>query len=162
MTSSNDSPEMIEAQGESLTALDRFWLDVARDAAKESVKATEEAAKQLIAITSLAQAIYFASVSFSNIKKSLDVFTPASQWAIVITLALPLVCWLLGLMFAFLVFKPRAYESNLESPDVARETYLKMVSYKHRQLSRAHLMLGLGFVPLVVNLLLYLAFVPPK
>lgn len=162
MTSSTDSPEVIEVQGESITALDRFWLDLARDAVKESVKATEEAAKQLIAITSLAQAIYFAAVSFSNIKKSLDVFTTASQWAIVITLALPLLCWLLALMFAFLVFKPRAYQSNLESPDLARETYLEIVSYKHRQLSRAHLLLGVGFVPLAVSLFLYLAFVPAK
>jgi hypothetical protein len=162
MTTSTDTPQIIEAQGEPLTPLDTFWLAAARDAAKESIKAMEGAAKQLIAITSIAQTVYFAAVSFSNIQKALDLFTAASQWMIVISLGLPLVCWLAGLMFAFLVFKPKAYDTNLESPDIARETYLEIVAYKHRQLRRAHLMLVAGFIPLIINLFFYLASVPVK
>jgi hypothetical protein len=34
-----------------------------------------------------------------------------------------------------------------------------MVAHKHRQLRRAHLFLVLGFVPLVVNIVLYLAWI---
>ena len=38
-----------------LTVLDRFWLDTARGAVKESIAALEGAAKQMIGITTLAQ-----------------------------------------------------------------------------------------------------------
>lgn len=144
--------------GGSLTKLDRFWLDTARGAAKESVTALEEAAKQLISVTSLLQAIYFAAISFSDLKESLMVET-AKDWLLVILFVLPIVLWLASLGFAVRVFEPETYKTNLSSPDLARSMYGEMVAYKHRQLQRAHLFLVLGFVPLVVNIVLYLAWI---
>ena len=155
MTTPNQPHHIPEAQGEPLTPLDHFWLDTARNAAKESVGALEEAAKQLIAITSLSQGIYFAAISFGDVKKALPQFALAQQWAITFALALPLVCWVVGLGFAILVFKPETYRTNLDSPDLARETYEQVVAYKHKQLRRAHIALVLGFVPLIVNVVLF-------
>jgi hypothetical protein len=155
MSDPNNPNEITEIQGESLSPLDRFWLETARNAAKESVSALEEAAKQLIAITSLAQGVYFAAISFGDIKKALPQFALAWQWAIVGALVLPLVCWLVALFFATRVFVPRAYATNLDSPDLARETYEQVVAFKHAQLRRAHVALVLGFVPLIVNILLF-------
>ncbi|MDF0590108.1 hypothetical protein [Candidatus Methanocrinis natronophilus] len=145
-------------RGGSLTKLDRFWLETARGAAKESVAALEEAAKQLISVTSLLQAIYFAAISFSDLKGALAA-EGEIRWALVLLFVLPVVLWLLSLSYAVLVFKPESYRTNLSSPDLARSMYGEIVGYKHRQLQRAHLFLVLGFVPLVVNIVIYLAWI---
>ncbi|HII06834.1 MAG TPA: hypothetical protein HA349_05850 [Methanotrichaceae archaeon] len=147
-----------EVRGGSLTKLDRFWLETAQGAAKESVTSMEVAAKQLISVTSLLQAIYFAAISFSELKGSL-VAEDAVGWLLVLLFVLPIVFWLASLGFAVRVFKPETYKTNLSSPDLARQMYEGMVAYKHEQLQRAHLFLLLGFVPLVVNIVLYLAWV---
>jgi len=154
--SEDDKPPV--AQGGLLTKLDRFWLETARSAARESIAALEEAAKQLIGITSLLQAIYFAAISFSELKKSL-VAEGVVDWLLVFLFVLPIVLWLFSLSFAVRVFKPETYKTNLSSPDLARRMYEEIVSYKHKQLGRAHLFLLLGFIPLVVNIILYLAWV---
>ena len=155
MVASAESPPIIEVQSQPLTALDRFWLETARNAAKESVGALEEAAKQLIAITSLSQGIYFAAISFGDVKKALPQFASAQQLAITGALVLPLLCWVVALAFAILVFKPETYRTNLDSPDLARETYQAVVAYKHKQLRRAHIALVIGFAPLIVNVVLF-------
>ena len=155
MTTPDQSQHITEVQGERLTPLDHFWLDTARNAAKQSVGALEEAAKQLIALTSLSQGIYFAAVSFGDVKKALPQFAPVQQWAITGALAIPPVCWVIGLAFAILVFKPETYRTNLDSPDLARTTYQAIVAYKHTQLRRAHLALVIGFVLLVVNIVAF-------
>lgn len=147
----------IEVQGEPLTALDRFWLETARGAAKESVGALEQAARQLVGIASLLQGIYFAAISFSDLKKAL-VVQNAQGWLLVALFISPIVFWLVSLFFAVRVFKPETYRTNLNSPDLARETYQEIVAYKHQQLRRAHAALVLGFVPLVVNIGVYLVW----
>jgi hypothetical protein len=162
MAEDSDENEIIEVQGEALTPSDSFWLDMVRGAAKESVHALEEAAKQLIAVTTVAQAIYFAAVSFGDMKAALAALTPARQWLLAIALVVPLVFWLASLAFAVLVFKPKTYRTSLDSPDHAREVYDEIVAYKHRQLVRAHRFLAAGFVPLIINVVLYLIVVPAK
>ena len=79
MVDDRDENKIIEVQGEGLTPLDSFWLDIMRGTAKESVGALEEAAKQLIAVTTLAQAIYFAAVSFGDVKAALGTLPPADS-----------------------------------------------------------------------------------
>lgn len=154
MSEGNEEP----VRGGSLTRLDRFWLETAQGAAKESVTALEEAAKQLISVTSLLQAIYFAAISFSEVKGGLA-SEGAVGWMLLLMFVLPIVFWLISLSFAVRVFKPETYKTNLSSPDLAQKMYGDMVAYKHRQLRRAHLFLVLGFVPLVVNIVLYLAWI---
>lgn len=145
-----------------LTALDRFWLDAAREMAKESVKALEEAAKQVIAVAGFSQSVYFAVVSFGDLKKALDQLPAGAQVCLVAALTLPLLFWIGSLASAVRVFKPETYTSNLESPDDAREAYYKIVTYKRTQLGRAHRFLVLGFLPLVVNIVAYLLLAPVK
>ena len=162
MKAKTDPEEIVEVQGEALTPLDTFWLETARGAAKESVAALEGAAKQLIAVTTLAQTIYFAAVSFGDVKAALGTLTRAQQWLVAVALVVPLILWLASLAFAVLVFKPETYRTSLDSPDLARQVYERVVAYKHRQLVRAHRLLAAGFVPLIINVVLYLVFVPPK
>jgi len=162
MADDREENKIIEVQGGGLTPLDSFWLDMMRGTAKESIGALEEAAKQLIAVTTLAQAIYFAAVSFGDVKAALGTLTPVRQWPVAIALVVPLVFWLTSLAFAARVFKPKKYQTSLDSPDHAREAYEEIITYKHRQLGRAHRMLAAGFVALITNVLLYLIFVPAK
>ena len=155
-----DEAPPVEVHGEALTPLDRFWLDTTRGVVKESISAHEEAAKQLIAITSFAQTIYFAAVSFSDLKKGIVTLPPVEQWLVAVVLAFPLVFWIVSLFFAIRVFVPETYHTNLNSPELAREAYEQIVSYKHTQLRRAQLLLVAGFVPLVLTIVVYLAVLP--
>jgi hypothetical protein len=80
----------INFKSSSPTDEDLFWLELARNQAKESVKAQEEAAKQLISITTFSQTIYFAVVSFNEVKKGLSIVESNHQWYVVIILITPL------------------------------------------------------------------------
>ena len=141
------------------SAMDRFWLDTARSAAKESIAALEEAAKQLITIASLTQGIYFAAISFSDLKKVLLV-QDLQGWFLVLLFASPIILWLISLAYAMRVFSPETYKTNLQSPDLAKEMLQQMVAYKHSHLQRAHLALLLGFVLMAVNTVIYLGWMP--
>jgi len=120
--------------------------------------ALEEAAKQLISITSLTQGIYFAAISFGDLKKAL-VIHDWQGWLLILLFVSPIVLWLVSLTYAVRVFSPETYKTNLQSPDLAREMLQNIVAYKHKQLRLAHKALLLGFVLLVVNIIAYLGWI---
>jgi len=151
--------EIPEIQATQPSAMDRFWLDTARNVSKESISALDDAAKQLITITSLTQGIYFAAISFSDLKKTFVVHD-LHGWLLVFLFISPIVLWLVSLAYSVRVFSPETYKTNLQSPDLAREMLQEIVAYKHRQLKFAHKALLLGFVLLVVNIIVYLGWIP--
>lgn len=130
---------------------DTFWIETARGLAAESVRSIEEAARQVIAIASLAQAAYFAAVSFSRVHEALARYAIGEQGIIALALVSPLVCWVISLYFAVRVFKPETYQTNLDSPELAESLYREVVAYKRRQLQAAYWFLVLGFAPLIAN-----------
>lgn len=142
------------------TEEDLLWLEIAREQLKNSIKVQDEAAKQLITITTFSQTVYFAAVSFSEIKKGLALVPSNKQLLIVVALVSPLFFWLFSLCFATRVFKPKKYETNVVMPETARHTYLQITAHKQEQLNRAHLALILGFVPLLINVIGYLLYFP--
>src|SRR5262249_34572717 len=113
-------------------------------------------------VTTFAQTIYFAAISFGEVRKALGTLSFGLRWGLVMALALPLCFWIGSLWCAIRVFKPEIYDTNLDSPDLARETYLQIAAYKHKQLQRAYRLLMLGFVPLLLNVIAYLLFVPQR
>jgi hypothetical protein len=135
--------------GEVPSSLAVFWRDTVREQVKHSPDLLETAARQLVTATSLLQAIYFAAVSISDVK---DVVAPPALYAFII----PIPFWLLGLIFAIRVFVPRMYESNLDSPDIARDTFLRIVRYKYTNLRIAQSLLLISFFPLLINVWMYL------
>ena len=151
--------EVVEVSASQHSAMDRFWLESARAATKESIGALEDAAKQLISITSLSQGIYFAAISFGDLKKALVVHD-WQGWLTVLLFASPIALWLVSLAFAVSVFTPETYQTDLQSPDLAKEMLLQMTAYKHKQLRWAHIALLLGFVLLVINIVFYLGWMP--
>lgn len=162
MTRLEDSSELAESQGHALTAIDRFWLDTSRNVVKESIGAIEEAAKQLIKVASFSQTIYFAAISFGDVKKSLTSLSSGQRWWTIALLVIPLLFWMVSLIFAIRVFTPKTYNTNLESPDLANRIYQELVAYKHKRLLIAYCILVAGFVPLVINVILYLLLMPVK
>ncbi len=144
------------AQGLPVNEMDRFWLNVTRDAVKGSIGALEEAAKQLISAVSLLQGIYFAAISFSNLRELLQ--QNAYEWPLILLFVSPIVLWLACLAFAVGVFVPKTYETNLNSPTKAKKTYVEIVATKHGRLKIAHKLLLAGFVPLAVAIVVYLSW----
>jgi hypothetical protein len=127
----------------------------APDAIGEPVTELEEAAKQLIAAVTLVEGIYFAAISFSDLRVVMAVQGTEADLRILLFVS-PIVLWLACLFFAVRVFTPETYKTNLNSPQLAEQLYQDLVSYKHRNLKRAYWALLAGFVPLVVNVVYYL------
>jgi hypothetical protein len=149
------NPAAPDAIGEYVTELDEFWLETARTAVRESVASLEEAAKQLIGAVTLVEGIYFAAISFSDLRKVMAVQGPEADFRIMLFVS-PIILWLVCLFFAVRVFTPKNYDTNLSSPQLAEQLYREMVGYKHRNLKRAYWALLAGFVPLVMAVVYYL------
>lgn len=158
----SDNKKTVEGQStKPLTELESFWLDTGKDAVKETRNRQEEAAKQLISITSVLQAIYFAVISFSDLKKGL--MTQCTHEGLLIAVVAlfvsPIIIWLLSLGFAVRVAVPVAKTADLESPSQLGELYITTVNYRFKYLGLAHKALVLGFVPLVVNIVIYMVWI---
>jgi hypothetical protein len=164
----DESPAMpveeaiIQRRGGMPSPIDNFWLDTLRSAKKESVGKLEEAAKQLITVTSLTQTIYFAAISFSDAKKGLGQIQSPVRWLFIILLSLPLLFWIPSLIFTIRVFKPENYDVNLSSPTFAKQTLERIISYKSKYLQRAYRLLAIGFMFAALALFTYLVFIPVK
>ena len=153
--------ETAEVQGETLGPTDQFWLETARDMARQSVPSIEEASKQVIAIASLSQTIYFAAVSFADVKAAWSAFSTVEQIAVTLVLLGPLVCWMLSLFFSIRVFKPERYPTNLDSPDMAKDLHHGIVIYKKGQLQQAYYALVAGFCFLIIAVAVYFMVLLP-
>jgi len=156
--------DITEVVGEAPSAEDTFWLEAARGAAKESIGSLEGAAKQLIALAGFLQGLYFAAISFSDFKSALvvrDYISLVAVTGFAELLAIPMLLWLVSLFFAVRVFKPETYRTNLGSPDLAREFYQEVAAFKHRNLRWAYAFFWPSFIFVLINVLIYLIFVPP-
>jgi hypothetical protein len=151
-----------EAEGLPVDFGDRLWLDVTQSLAKESINSIESAAKQVIGITSALQAIYFAVVSLADLRKTIRSMSNPGRWLTAAVFLTPALFWMLSLAFAAWSFTPKAYRTNLKSPDLAQKFYANMAHYKHRQLVRAYWALLIGFLSVLASAFGYLYFMPIK
>lgn len=125
---------------------------------KESITVIEETAKQLIAVDSLLPTIYFAAISFSDLKTVL-LENAEYRWLMILVFVIPIFIWLCSMYYAVQVFLPSRYYTDLNSPMRARNTFLMISDYKSNKLLRAHRFLVVGFFSLLINIILYLALV---
>jgi hypothetical protein len=142
-----------------------YWLRVKREAYLGSLQPLEDAAKQIVVITSLLQGIYFAAISISDIKKVNSTANPWFDVFIVLSL-LTLGFWMASLYFATRVFIPKVYSATSTCSRLAdqvneiRIAYNKTSTYKYQQLKKASWLLWLSFFPFAANVLIYLAVLP--
>lgn len=147
-----------------------YWLKVKREASVESLKPLEEAAKQIVVITSLLQGIYFASISVSEIKKANS--TSDAAFNVFISLSLVTIAvWMASLFFATRVFIPEVYDASALDPseeEMVKElriAFTKTSTYKYNNLKWAVKLLRFSFLPFIINVYVYLAWLkvpPPK
>lgn len=152
--------KLIEVHQES-TPLDNFWLETGQNTVKEAIRRQEEAAKQLISITSILQATYFAAISFSNLKNAfiLQDFHGGFPVIVIALFVSPITLWLISLGFAVKVLMPVIRNYNLDSPTMVKKTYEDAVNYRGKYLKRAYQALVLGFLLLVGSIVVYLVWV---
>lgn len=142
-----------------------YWLKVRREANVGSFAPLEEAAKQVVVITSLLQGIYFAAISFSDIKQIGNVPNPWFNVFIAVSL-ITLIFWMLSLYFATRVFVPEVYNSSPDQTDLlgqavhVRDAFDKIATYKHQKLARSVELLWCSFIPFAINIFIYLALLP--
>ena len=130
-----------------------FWKDNAQKLVSESISTIEEVAKQLIALNSLLEGIYFSAISFSEIKPGLSGIAAA----IYLT---PILLWILSLVFAVLTLSPKSYEININSSSDSKEKFNKIISKKHAMLMWSEVLLILSFIALFAAVAYYLVVVP--
>jgi len=128
-----------------------FWKENAKKIVNESIASTEEAARQLIAVNSLLEAIYFHAITFSDIKSRLS-----GEIDIAIIYLAPLTMWLLSLVFAVLAQIPRIYQININSSSDSKERFIEIVSRKHRMVKISEVFLIASFLVLFAALMHYL------
>jgi hypothetical protein len=148
-------PDNPDAIGEPLTEMDEFWLETARTAVQESVSSLEEAAKQLIGAVTLVEGIYFAAVSWSEMKTIMAV-AGWESWLRIALFVSPIVSWLVCLVYATRVFIPETYQTNLSSPDLAEKFHRDLARYKRENLKKAHRALLAGFALMLLAMVAYL------
>jgi uncharacterized membrane protein len=139
----NDEPPIITPEP------NPFWRENAQKLVGESISTIEEVAKQLIAVNSLLEGIYFHAIAFSDIKLIL------TGWIAGIYLA-PILLWLLSLVFSVLTFSPKAYAININSSRDSKERFEEIVAKKHRMLKWSEFFLILSFIALFAAVAHYL------
>lgn len=148
--------------GRSVDPILAFYVELGKDVFKMAPAKQEDAAKQLIQITTLLQAIYFAAISFSDLKKALlaQGLQGVQLAAVVLLFAFPVILWLVSLYFSIRVIVPITGKYNLSNPMQVKHTYQASIKYKQRNLWYAYVTLFLGFIPLILNIFIYLLFIP--
>ncbi|MCQ1536117.1 hypothetical protein FTO70_10585 [Methanosarcina sp. KYL-1] len=125
-----------------------FWKQNAEKLVGESISSIEDTARQFVVITSLLQGIYFHAIAFSDLRVW-------SEYSVLIYVA-PLFLWLLSLSFAVLVFFRRNFKTNINSTQISRETFEKIVKEKCWLVQVSGVALIFSFAALLVAFLHYL------
>jgi len=147
------------------------WRKVGNEAAVQAVTRIEEAAKQLIALTSGLQGLYFAVFAFSDLRKQLAAMSvPVPGNVILLCFFLPIVLWLLSLYCATRVFLPQvrpgvnlndmhagAWQNIKQAYEKTRDEKLAWLAWSHRWL-----IISFGAVLVVLVTLALLPAAPPS
>ncbi|MBR8833392.1 MAG: hypothetical protein DSM106950_04945 [Stigonema ocellatum SAG 48.90 = DSM 106950] len=156
-----DSSTSNFVKGEELTPEDIFWIDLSRNRLKNSLQYLEETAKQYITINSFSQTIYFAAISFSEVKNSLSSFNSNTvRFLCILVLTLPLDFWIFSLIFAAQCFPHKVFYTKINSPRASHDFYISAFCHKSKYLTLAQVFLIIGFVFLVLDVFVYYLFLP--
>lgn len=128
-----------------------FWERYFMESPIKDIEVIDNAARQLIAVTSLLQGIYFAVIALSEFKKQ------AASWQLAI-LVTPAVLWLISLLLAMVTFVP---VSRRISRDSLRQDLTRIAAQKYCTLRTSFYILVVSMVLLLVNVVIYLSWLPP-
>jgi len=117
----------------------------------EALTSVKEGARPLTTLSPLLQGIYFAAVSMSDLKKVIS-----GNLMLTIIFVLPIVCWLISLWLTVQVFVPPLVLESQLGPN----EYKKAAQTALRYLRWAQWTLIAGLFCMVLNIIIYFAFLP--
>lgn len=126
-----------------------FWERYFMESPVKDIEVIDSAARQLVAVTSLLQGIYFAAIALSDFKKQ------AAPWQLVI-LVTPAALWLVSLLLAMLTFVPVSRRISRDSP---HQDLMKIAMQKCRTLWASFYILLVSMALLLVNIVIYLNWI---
>jgi len=138
------------------------WRQVWNETPVQVIARIEDAAKQLIAVTSALQVLYAAIFAFSSIRTqvtSVQWWLPG--WLLLLLFCTPLVCWLVSLAYATRVFVPRIRpgvnfnELSVSAWQKVKDAYGEVAEEKLRSLHRSQRWLIGSFVLVLVAVVLF-------
>ena len=146
-----------------LEGMTEHWRKVWNEAPVQALTRVEDAAKQMIVVTTGLQGLYVAIFAFSNIRSQV-ITTPGGVPGILVLLLFftPVLCWLVSLFSATRVFIPRvqlgvnvnevsvsAWRKVKDAYGRANEEKLRWLQYSHRWLIASFVLVLLAVVVLV-------------
>jgi len=143
-----------------------YWRRVWNEIPVQSLTRVEDAAKQMIVVTTGLQGLYVAIFAFSNIRSQV-ITTPGGVPGVLVLLLFftPVVCWLVSLFSATRVFIPRVQvgvnvnEVSVSAWRKVKDAYGRTSEEKLRWLQYSHRWLIASFV-LVLIAVVVLVFLP--
>jgi hypothetical protein len=142
---------------EILQAMTEHWRKVWNEAPVQALTRVEDAAKQMIVVTTGLQGLYVAIFAFSNIRAQV-MAAPGGMLGVFILLLFftPVVCWLISLFYATRVFVPRVQpdinfnELSTSAWQKVKDTYGRVNEEKLRWLHCSHRWLIASFVLVLI------------
>jgi hypothetical protein len=149
----------------------KHWQQIWNDAPAQALTRIEDAAKQMIVVTTGLQGLYVALFVFSSIREqALTLLGNVMGRLLLFLFFIPLACWLLSLWNATRVFIPRVQPDTINLNELSagtwrkiRDEYGRINTQKLRWLHHSHrwLIISFVFVLLVVTGLVFLPPTPP-
>ena len=144
-----------------LEGMAEHWRKVWNEAPVQALARVEDAAKQMIVVTTSLQGLYVAIFVFSTIRAQV-MAAPGGVLGVFILLLFftPVVCWLVSLLYATRVFVPRVQPPDVNFNEVSasawqrvKDTYGRVNEEKLRSLHRSHRWLIASFVLVLIAVL---------
>lgn len=134
-----------------------FWREVGREMVKGSINATEEVAKQVIAVTGILEGLYFNAIAFSDLIDT-SKYPAYLLKGNLLPYLLPIGLLLVSLTLALLVFFPARYAINLQSSEASKYVYTQLAIRKLRLVRSSAVFLILGVLAIGNAAYIYLAY----
>ena len=144
-----------------LQGMTEHWRTVWNEAPVQALTRVEDAAKQMIVVTTGLQGLYIAIFVFSNIRA--QVMAVPGGVLILLLFFTPVVCWLVSLWYATRVFVPRvqpdvnfnevnasAWRKVKDAYGRASEEKLRWLQFSHRWLIASFVFVLIAIVVLVL------------
>lgn len=144
-----------------LQEMTQYWRNVWNEAPVQSLIRVEDAAKQVIAITTGLQGLYVALFVFSTIRAQVMIVADGGLSVFILLLfCTPMMCWLISLFYATRVFIPRVRtdvnfnEVSASAWQKVKEVYGRVSEKKLRWLHVSHCWLIASFVLILLAVVL--------
>jgi hypothetical protein len=151
-------PQHPEPTDDSLVKENRaFWREVGKEMVKTSINATEEVAKQIIAVASILAGLYFNAIAFGDLIDTNKYPAYLLKGNLTPYLA-PVGLLLISLTLAFLVFFPRRYTIDIQSSEAVKRVYTRLATRKLWLVRLSAIFLTLGVFSIGNAAYIYLAY----